>query len=114
MSRVFVALLLSAIALTSEAQRPRDTPAPKPATGDIELRMPKSAAISGRVVDESGEPLAMASVTAEIVGDGRGNSSRRIVATTLTDDLGDYRLGSLSAGSFVIGVRAIDGMVGMA
>src|SRR5437660_3172569 len=63
--------------------------------GGMELRMPRSASISGRVVDENGEPLVMANVSAETT-DGR---ITREVAATLTNDLGEYRLGNLTAGS---------------
>jgi carboxypeptidase family protein len=73
----------------------------------VELRMSKSAAISGRVVDESGEAVTVANVTAEILSSGRNGPQTRVVANVATNDLGEYRLSGLSAGSFLVGVRSM-------
>src|SRR4029450_453958 len=52
----------------------------------------------GRVIDESGDPVAAAQVALQIA-----NSSRdgRTLATGATDDLGEYRFGGLSEGVFL-------------
>jgi uncharacterized GH25 family protein len=78
------------------------------AGGDaLEIRLPRGAAISGRVVDEFGDPVMAARVTAET----RSPTGTTTVATTDTDDRGEYRLASLPAGAFVVAVRTIGEMV---
>jgi hypothetical protein len=84
-----------------------DVAADAQATG-IELRMARAAAVSGRVVDENGEPLALANVTAESV-DGL---HLKPAASSQTNDLGEYRLGNLPAGNFLVSVTAIDSPIG--
>src|SRR5438094_338128 len=64
----------------------------------IEVRLLRAAAISGRVIDAGGEPVVMASVTAEIA-DGR---QVKQAASRQTDDSGEYRLGGLSAGTYLV------------
>lgn len=71
--------------------------------GDITVRMWKHAAISGTVVDESGERQVLVPVTAyrRTIAAGR----RRFVAarTMPTDDRGVFRLGSLIPGDYIVG-----------
>jgi hypothetical protein len=69
-----------------------------------ELRMPRSGAISGRVVDEFGEPVERASVLALRLVRREGRTSTVVDASSTTDDRGEYRLGGLHAGRFVVGV----------
>jgi len=69
---------------------------------DAELRMPRSAAISGRIVDEFGDPLELATVTAARIVRRAGVVIGTTAATAVTDDLGAYRLGGLSAGSYIV------------
>jgi hypothetical protein len=68
----------------------------------IDIRMPKAGAISGRVVDDRGEPTPMMTVAADRVMRIDGRVSLVRVATTETDDLGEYRLFGLPAGQFVV------------
>ncbi len=68
----------------------------------IEVRMPKGAAISGHIVDQFGDPVEAASVSARRTVRVAGRMDIATQATTLTDDLGEYRLGGLPAGSFVV------------
>jgi len=69
----------------------------------IEVRMPRSGAISGHIVDEFGDPVELASVSAQrIVRTESGTSSTVAMASTATDDLGEYYLGGLPAGTFVV------------
>ena len=77
---------------------------PRPGT-DVEIRLATSGAISGRITDTLGDPVIGMSVTAEAAG--APGSSPRIVATTETDDLGDYRLAGLPAGNFLVSVNAV-------
>lgn len=71
--------------------------------GDLTIRMWRHAAISGTVVDESGERQVLLPVTAyrRTIVAGR----RRFVAarTVPTDDRGVFRLGSLVPGDYIVG-----------
>lgn len=76
------------------------------ATESIEIRMPKGAAVSGRVVDESGDPIVGASMTALALrseGDARRLETVGRVRSE-TDDRGEYRLGGLTAGQYLLSV----------
>src|SRR5437867_7310189 len=64
----------------------------------IEIRLRRAAAISGRVIDEFGDPMPAVSVTAETVSD--STSKPVTVASTQTDDRGEYRLAGLRDGGF--------------
>jgi protocatechuate 3,4-dioxygenase beta subunit len=71
----------------------------------IEIRLRRGAAISGRVVDDFGEPVIGARVTAA-----RRSSSLpdlTTIAIAETDDRGEYRLATLPAGSFAVAVTTV-------
>ncbi len=70
----------------------------------IDIRLARSGAISGRVVDDAGDPLPNSTVTADRVVRIDGRLDTRSVATAQTDDLGEYRLFGLPEGRFVVGV----------
>lgn len=80
--------------------------------GDLVLRMDRYAAIAGRVVDDEGEPVAGAIVTAlrrryvegvaRYVPMGRGRDG---LGRGSTDDRGDYRVWDLPFGNYVVAVR---------
>ena len=72
---------------------------------NAEVRLPRSAAISGRIVDDRGDPIELAQVSAERVIRTDGRVGTITMATTTTDDLGEYRLGSLPEGRFVVSAR---------
>lgn len=77
-----------------------------PTTGDaIEMRLQRGTAISGRVVDDFGEPVIGARMTAEA----RSGSPSKLttIVTTETDDRGEYRLATLPSGSFVVAVTTV-------
>ncbi len=67
-----------------------------------DFRLPRAAAIVGRIQDEFGDPLIASRVVATRfeIADGR----RRLVpfATDATDDLGEYRLSGLPPGSYYV------------
>ena len=69
---------------------------------NAELRMPRSAAISGRITDEFGDPLEPATVTALRLVRRGGVVASTIAATAVTDDLGEYYLGGLPAGTYIV------------
>jgi len=73
---------------------------PLPTDGrPLEIRLQRGAAISGRVVDEAGDPAIDVRVALESPPQG-GRDGRTIVFTT-TDDLGEYRFGGLSDGIYL-------------
>ena len=75
------------------------------ATEAVEIRMLPGAAISGRIVDEFGDPVERASVSADIVGRTElGALSTTRAATATTDDRGEYRIGRLPPGTYVVSV----------
>ena len=72
----------------------------------IEIRLPRGAAIAGRVLDELGEPLVGAPV---LIGFLRsfGGEARWVAVSrpgSLTDDRGEYRIGGLAAGRYYVAV----------
>src|SRR5712691_3929547 len=77
-----------------------------PAAGTpIEIRLRRAAAISGRVVDEFGDPVPNARLLAETVP--RSGATTRITVQTITDDRGEYRLSGLPAGVFAVSMVRI-------
>jgi hypothetical protein len=77
---------------------------PGQATESIVLRLPPPAIISGKVVDDAGEPIAQALVdllSSRIV-DGRRQVSED--SSKRTDDTGEYRFSALPAGTYYLTV----------
>ena len=73
------------------------------ATDGVEIRLDKGAAITGRALDDTGDPIPLMLVVAErVVRAGTGVTFQR-VASVATDDLGEYRLFGLAAGEYVVG-----------
>ena len=70
--------------------------------------MTKAAAISGRITDSAGDPVIGMKVTAELATD----PQHRATATSQTDDLGDYRVSGLAAGSYLVRVTTLSPLVG--
>jgi protocatechuate 3,4-dioxygenase beta subunit len=68
----------------------------------VEIRLNRGAAISGRVLDELGDPVPGVRVAAQTRGRAASDASDQAIG--VTDDRGEYRLASLTAGSFVVGV----------
>ena len=70
----------------------------------LNVQMPRGAVLSGRVVDASGVPVVAAQVVARREDPAQArdvNGPAFFVATT--DDLGEFRLGGLPAGRYVMG-----------
>jgi hypothetical protein len=67
--------------------------APMTAGQPVEIRLQRGAAISGRVVDGFGDPVVSARVVAETRSSGPAGVT--VVATSDTDDRGEYRLAGL-------------------
>src|SRR5262249_54100235 len=66
----------------------------------IEIALQAAAAISGRVSDESGDPVLGARVIVERVAN--GNQRRMTLGAFETDDRGEYRVGGLPAATVVV------------
>jgi protocatechuate 3,4-dioxygenase beta subunit len=67
---------------------------------DIVFRMRPMAVIEGRVLDSDGDPVPGVSLT--ISRYGASSSQRGVVGGGFTDDLGEYRAGSLRPGRYLI------------
>lgn len=65
---------------------------------DVVIALTPEALISGRVLDQSGEPIGRISVQAASVADGHRTSAT-------TDQDGRYSIGGLAAGAYIVGVR---------
>ena len=73
-----------------------------PAPDAIVVRMPRSASISGRLFDMYGDPVSAMPVVISVVPT---TGPPVVVKTATTDDLGDYRVGGLAAGSYIVNVN---------
>lgn len=77
----------------------------------IDIRLPRGGAISGRIVDNVGDPIELATVAAQRLVRTNGRLSTTTLATTLTDDLGEYHLGGLPAGTFFVSATLAAGLM---
>src|SRR5262249_45811347 len=71
---------------------------------DVTIELARGAGISGVVVDDAGEPIAGASVMVERADRLAGDVPAPRIG--LTDDLGQYRVGSLVEGRVLVSVYA--------
>lgn len=71
---------------------------------DVTLRMWKTAALTGMVTDDRGEPMARVQVRAFRRTFNRGQPRLATAGLATTDDRGTYRLASLTPGAYVVGV----------
>src|SRR5262245_56084066 len=75
---------------------------------DVTIRMWRYASITGRVIDESGEPAVGIGVAAVP----RGGSGRPLAATTIqTDDRGIYRIASLAPGDYFVVIPQVTNVI---
>jgi hypothetical protein len=68
------------------------------------VALPRGAVIAGTVVDDRGDPVIGASVIVETAV--TGGRKPTVLATPMTDDLGEYRAGDLPAGAVVVAIFA--------
>jgi hypothetical protein len=68
----------------------------------IDLLMRRAAAISGRIVDEFGDPVVSGDVAVSRLRRLDGRLQIQWSRRTQTDDLGEYRVGGLDAGSYLV------------
>jgi protocatechuate 3,4-dioxygenase beta subunit len=71
-----------------------------------DVALPRGAAITGRVVDEFGEPIARVSVYPSRVMPGGGKPQRIGGGFHQTDDLGRFRLYGLEPGEYIVTAEA--------
>jgi hypothetical protein len=71
---------------------------------ELVIRLQAAAVIDGRVTDEDGDPLAEAQVAVLRQTFVSGRSRWEQVGAERTNDLGEYRVGSLAAGSYFVSV----------
>lgn len=75
-------------------------------TENLVLRLSPEAIVSGRVIDEAGEPVRHATVTLYRNDHFQGVDQVHSVRNAQTDDLGTYELTSLSPGTYFLSARA--------
>lgn len=71
----------------------------------IQIRFAAAAIVSGRVTDEDGDPLENAEVSVLQRRFSSGNTRLRQVGSERTNDLGEYRIPGLFAGSYYLSVN---------
>jgi hypothetical protein len=76
-------------------------------TESVVLRLPPPAVITGKVVDDAGEPIAQALV--ELLSSRIADGRRQLIEDSFkrTDDTGEYRFSSLPAGSYYLVVSGV-------
>jgi protocatechuate 3,4-dioxygenase beta subunit len=75
--------------------------------GAIDIVLPRGGVITGRIVDDTGEPVAGASVSAMRPRYSEGSRQLvRIGRAVETDDRGEYRLFGLAPGSYYVGTSS--------
>jgi hypothetical protein len=95
--RYRLAVTKAGYALTS-AERVGDR-----ATSDgVDVRMPRSSAVAGHVVDRFGDPSAAVLIQLFMRAPDRSKVGA-LVKNASTDDLGEYRFGGLPEGTYVVG-----------
>jgi len=80
--------------------------------GEVEFRLVPQGAISGKVVDEDGDPVTNAMVTANKFSFATGHRKLQPADNGMTNDRGEFRLGKLPAGSYYLNaeILGIDAM----
>jgi protocatechuate 3,4-dioxygenase beta subunit len=84
-------------------------------TKDLVLKLTPAAVITGRVLDEDGEPVANAIVMASKTLYQHGEPQLTPVGSAGANEMGEYRIGGLSAGSYVLAATnrtALSGLTG--
>jgi hypothetical protein len=74
--------------------------------GDVVVRMWKAASLSGRVADESGEPLVRVQVGVLRKTTVGGRATFTLAQQFVTDDRGMYRAGGLAPGDYLVAMTA--------
>lgn len=88
-----------------DAPRAILTLAPGQNITDLVFKLARTAAISGHVFDEDGEPIAKAAVIAYRASRRQGKEQENDDDPVLTNDLGEYRIFDLAPGRYYIAVN---------
>ncbi len=75
---------------------------PRQAVENIDVALARGAIMTGRVVDEYGEPVADVQVTIARVINRNGRRQQANTSTRQTDDIGEFRVAGLSGGDYQI------------
>jgi len=75
---------------------------------DVELRLVPQGAAAGKVIDEDGDPVANAMVTAEAVSFSSGRRRLQMTDSAMSNDRGEFRLGKLPPGRYYIAAEVIN------
>ena len=73
----------------------------------VDIRMPRSSGVTGRALDSFGEPAAGLAVSISVAPPAGVATAPPPIKTASTDDLGEYRLGGLSAGTYLVAVNSL-------
>ena len=76
----------------------------------VDIALPPSLAIEGRVLDEAGEPLSRMPVFAARLMPGSDTALRIPTSSMVTDDLGRYRIFGLEPGTYLVGADGRGGV----
>ena len=74
---------------------------------EVEFRLVPQGAVSGRVVDEDGDPVPNAMATASKFSFATGHRKLQPADNGMTNDRGEFRLGKLPAGSYYLSAEMI-------
>lgn len=98
-------------------RRPNEQPKPiELADGQVleqvDFSLPRGSVVTGRIVDEFGEPIA--SVSVQVLRSRFMNGQRRLMpaGTDSTDDIGQFRIFGLPPGDYVVSAALRSGPVG--
>ena len=78
-------------------------------TANLEIRVAAAGAISGRVMDSSGEPIGAAQIRALTTSYKDGRRILKVALSTYTNDLGEYRLFGLPPGNYYVSALRTEG-----
>ncbi len=80
---------------------------------DIVFKLTPQGVITGRVVDETGEPMSRVQLWAMQRGYSNGKRELQLRAGTFTNDIGEYRIANLAAGNYFLLSRGGDLIAGV-
>jgi len=80
---------------------------PGQALTEVVFRLVPHGAVAGKVVDEDGDPVPDAMVTAETYSFASGRRKPQLTDSGTTNDRGEFRLDKLPPGSYYIGAEVI-------
>jgi protocatechuate 3,4-dioxygenase beta subunit len=75
---------------------------------DVDIALPRASSLSGRIVDELGDPAAGVRVEAMDVRYLRGRRQPVQAAVAITNDIGQFRIGGLEPGAYYLRASTID------